>query len=255
MALRATGCSPDCNDARVCGQDCSYHRCFAPRVTEGPSGMHDRPRPFVIRAAHLAGWRFSPGVQFNFCLHVFDLQSQTTACLVEAFRRIAGEGMGPTRAKAELLRFELDELSIPLHDAARAHRIRVHFVTPTELKHNGAIMEQPDFRVLISLARARIAGLSTFYAAAIEPVDWPFLQRAEDIRMTRCEIHTVEALRTSTRTGRTHSIGGFVGVVEYEGDLGEFLPWLRAAEFAGIGRHTTFGKGEIRVQIQTPGEC
>ena len=45
-----------------------------------------------------------------------------------------------------------------------------------------------------------------------------FGKRAETIRMTRCEIQQVEAQRRSGSTGQTHSLGGFVGDAEYEGD-------------------------------------
>ena len=38
-------------------------------------------------------------------------------------------------------------------------------------------------------------------------------------------------------------------VVEYAGDLGEFVPWLKAAEIAGVGRQAAWGKGEIRISV------
>jgi hypothetical protein len=65
--------------------------------------------------------------------------------------------------------------------------------------------------------------------------------------MTACEGRRVEAERRSSRTGQNHSIGGFVGVAEYEGDLAEFLPYLEAGRWTGVGRQSVWGKGEIRV--------
>ena len=44
-----------------------------------------------------------------------------------------------------------------------------------------------------------------------------------------------------------HPIGGFTGTAEYVGDLAEFLPWLRAARWVGVGRQTVWGKGDVRV--------
>jgi hypothetical protein len=44
-----------------------------------------------------------------------------------------------------------------------------------------------------------------------------------------------------------HPLGGFTGSAEYEGDLAEFLPWLRAARWVGVGRQTVWGKGDVRV--------
>jgi len=63
--------------------------------------------------------------------------------------------------------------------------------------------------------------------------------------MTRCELVQVAAGRTSRATGQRHSLGGFTGVAEYEGDLAEFLPYLEIARWTGVGRQTVWGKGEI----------
>jgi hypothetical protein len=67
--------------------------------------------------------------------------------------------------------------------------------------------------------------------------------------MVRSELRQVEAVRRSSRTGKVHGIGGFVGVAEYEGDLSEFLPYLEAAQWTGIGRQCVWGKGELRMAV------
>jgi hypothetical protein len=67
--------------------------------------------------------------------------------------------------------------------------------------------------------------------------------------MTRSELRQVEATRRSSRTGQLHGIGGFVGVAEYEGQLGEFIPYLEAAQWTGVGRQCVWGKGELRLEI------
>ena len=54
--------------------------------------------------------------------------------------------------------------------------------------------------------------------------------------------------RRSTRTGQVHPLGGFAGWAEYEGELAEFLPWLRAAYWTGVGRHTVWGYGAISIE-------
>jgi CRISPR/Cas system endoribonuclease Cas6 (RAMP superfamily) len=69
------------------------------------------------------------------------------------------------------------------------------------------------------------------------------------VKMTRCEINRVHVERRSSRSRQVHSIGGFVGEAEYEGELTEFLPYLRLAEWTGVGRQTVWGKGAIAVQV------
>ena len=66
--------------------------------------------------------------------------------------------------------------------------------------------------------------------------------------MTDCHLHHQDPERRSTRTGRTHSLGGFLGSAEYEGDLAEFLPYLAAAKWTGVGRHAVWGNGEMEVR-------
>ena len=74
-------------------------------------------------------------------------------------------------------------------------------------------------------------------------------ERAAAIRMTRCELEHVDAERLSGSTGQRHSLGGFIGVAEYEGDLAEFVPYLEIARWTGVGRQTVWGKGEIAWEI------
>jgi len=72
-------------------------------------------------------------------------------------------------------------------------------------------------------------------------------QRAGKVRLTKCEIRWKEVTRQSSKTGQEHPLGGFVGEAEYVGKLEEFVPFLEAAQWTGVGRHTVWGKGEIRL--------
>jgi len=124
-------------------------------------------------------------------------------------------------------------------------RVTVRFVTPTELK--GASSE-PEFGVLASRIRDRISTLRELYGDGPLEIDFKaFGERAAQVRMTRCEFQHVAAERRSSRTGQTHSLGGFTGEADYEGDLTEFVPYLEAARWTGVGRQTIWGKGEIHV--------
>ena len=67
--------------------------------------------------------------------------------------------------------------------------------------------------------------------------------------MTRFECRRVESERRRSNTGQTHSIGGIVGIAEYEGDLAEFIPYIDAARWTGAGRQSVCGKGGIAFRI------
>ena len=209
----------------------AYARWFAPSSLAGPSGLHDRPRPFVLRAAHLEGAAIPAGGDFWLALNVFDPRAEPD--LARAMAQFAS--LGSIRRENLQLSFEPD----------RATRVRLRFVTPAELKGGSAA----NFAVLWRRVRDRISTLRALYGAGPLPIDFrATAERAARIRNTRCELTGIAAERLSRSTGQRHSIGGFVGIAEYEGDLGEFVPYLQIAQHTGVGRQTVWGKGEIRVE-------
>jgi hypothetical protein len=201
--------------------DC-YRRWFVP-AAGGPSGLADPPRPFVFRL---------PG-PLEAGLNVFVTQEPA----VELFTRVMADlGTIENVEGTDLLRLPLAVSRDPVS------RIRVRFLTPTELK--GA--EQPEFGVLMARIRDRISTLRALYGAGPLEIDFKaFGERAGRVTMSGCELVQVAAERVSRRTGQRHSIGGFTGVAEYSGDLAEFLPYLEIARWTGVGRQTVWGKGEI----------
>lgn len=72
-------------------------------------------------------------------------------------------------------------------------------------------------------------------------------QRAQVILLERHRLRYQNRLRTSSKTGQTHPIGGFLGEADYAGNLDEFLPLLDAASWTVVGRQTVWGKGQIRL--------
>jgi len=203
----------------------AYARFFAPKraAGSGPSGLADPPRPFVFRM-------LGPlEVGMNLFL--------TREPAVESFTRVMAElGTLTSVTGTELLHLSL------CTTGTATHRVRVHFKTPTELK--GA--EQPEFGILLSRIRDRISTLRELYGDGPLAIDFKaFGERASRVLMTRCELVPIATERTSRATGQTHSLGGFTGVAEYEGGLGEFLPYLEIARWTGVGRQTVWGKGEI----------
>ncbi|MGP8246613.1 MAG: CRISPR system precrRNA processing endoribonuclease RAMP protein Cas6 [Bryobacteraceae bacterium] len=247
------------------GQD--YARWFRPgRVSETrptPSGLADWPRPFLLRASHLDGMECRPGECWSFDVHIFAREAFRP--LVRALTGAAEHGMGrgcvsSALASAEAL--DLDDNAAPLAgegtpppirlnlaDAGeRASRVSLRFVTPTELKGRAFSAQEPDFATLFARLRDRLGNLGTLYGAGPLEVDFRGLgERARSVRLRHAQLHWERAERRSSRTGQVHPLGGFTGKADYEGDLGEFLPWLAAARWVGVGRQTVWGKGDVRV--------
>jgi hypothetical protein len=272
--FRRIACVPHCESARTCElrAGCPYALMFEPSaMSRGPSGLADWPRPFVFRASHLDGSTVTPGSAFSFDLNLFDMRNPAIAYLVLAFAQLAREGLGPKRGRADLVSvWRLNEtgdaaprifdgttllqqgaeaMQLDLQPAAApVQRVRVRFVTPTELKAGQQVVDRPEFAVLASRVRDRVSTLRSLYDDGALPIDFrEFGERASRVRLTHCDLRRVDATRQSSRTGQVHSIGGFVGEAEYEGELAEFVPYLRAAKWTGVGRQTVWGKGELEV--------
>lgn len=225
-----------------------YTAIFEPKAAgAGPSGYADRPRPFVIRASHLDGATITGGEDFHFDVHLFDVMGDQPRLFVAAFTRLSEEGLGPGRTRAELVSVDQENIAISLDAAPEpVARIRVQFVTPTELK--GAV--RPEFPILFARLRDRISTLRALYGAGPLDIDFRAMgERAARVTVARCDLAWHATERRSSRTGQRHPLGGFTGEAEYDGDLAEFLPYLRAGQWTGVGRQTVWGKGEICFQL------
>jgi CRISPR/Cas system endoribonuclease Cas6 (RAMP superfamily) len=134
---------------------------------------------------------------------------------------------------------------------AGVKRVRLRFLTPTEIKVAGEIVNEPGFAAFFARLRDRIGNLRTLYGDGPLPVDFRAQNaRAASVRLASCQLEQERYDRFSTRTRQQHPLGGFTGVAEYEGEtLGEFLPYLVAGQYTGVGRQTVWGKGAYRVEV------
>jgi hypothetical protein len=225
----------------------TYTRVFEPKLEQGPSGLADPPRPFVFRARHLDGLTIGPGETFHFDANIFDVRGDSVSSFVEVFSEFAAAKLQRVDRASEPQRVSLEPAVTPVS------KVRVEFLTPTELKSKDQIVDRPEFRILFGRIRDRLSTLSGLYGSGPLPIDFAATgERAAKVRLTQCDIRQVLAERRSGRTGQTHPIGGFVGSAEYEGELAEFLPYLEAARWTGVGRQTVWGKGEIHVWATQP---
>lgn len=194
-----------------------YERWFQPTAA-APSGLQDPPRPYVVRTRHLEGHTFATGDPIPFRVHIFD----------------AGAPIG-TPVTISL---------IPPTDPVS--RIRVEFLTPTELKGSNDF----DFATLFARIRDRVSTLRALYGKGPLPIDFRAMgDQAAIIRKTASSLIDSSHHRTSKQTGQHHPIGGHTGWADYEGNLTTFLPYLQAATWTGVGRQTVWGKGELRTTV------
>ncbi|MGO9011892.1 MAG: CRISPR system precrRNA processing endoribonuclease RAMP protein Cas6 [Bryobacteraceae bacterium] len=254
-----------------------YVRLFEPGRAGGasPSGLKDWPRPFLFRTAAVDGREIAQGETFHIDMHVFDSRPEPMGAVRATFQRLGEAGLGPGRGRATLSRVEqigTDEtvreiaaepgapsvISLDPDPAEKdVHQVSLRFLTPTELKGGsgpGIVLDRgPEFGVFFARLRDRVSSLRTLYGAGPLAIDFRGLgARARAVKLVSSDLNWTSARRRSSRTGQSHPLGGFTGIARYQGDLGEFLPWLRAARWTGVGRQTVWGKGDVRVIA--PGE-
>jgi hypothetical protein len=190
--FRRIACVPDCAGPGSCQirHQCAYADLFEPACLDGPSGLADSPRPFVIRAASLDGKSYQPGETLAIDVHIFRLYGPAIAYFVLAFHQLALEGIGVGRGRIRLVR--VSALDQERREAGEVYRngqfiatsntqpeclkldhpgtgiqpeyLTLRFVTPTELKSDGVILREAPFGIVLARARDRIANA--------EPVVW-----------------------------------------------------------------------------------
>ncbi len=151
-------------------------------------------------------WMAAPsrtGERFHFDLNLFDLDSPAVAYLVLAFAQLTRQGLGPRRSRVELVSVTqsdenghpaatlfkgtsliLSEGAQPVANQPRSRRcepvsrLRVHFLTPTELKSGQQIAARPEFSILAARVRDRISTLRELYDEGPLEIDFRALANA-----------------------------------------------------------------------------
>lgn len=268
LQLRKQICRPDCSDSRTCPAKelCLYQQLFEGETGDArPSGYREPPRPFVLRAQSWDELRLAPGQRMTASLHLFDPRVEVLQELLKAFGAMGATGFGPGRA-----RMKLQEIRQPHKDrvlwsssnrapverpgmmvfdltpiADAPNSIRAKFLTPTEIKSQGAVVRDATFERLFARLYERLVFLIRHYGGEYSDDDGA-LDAAKKIVTVSQNLEGMEVERFSTRTGQSHPLSGFVGEAEYSGDFSVLWPWLMASEWAGIGRQTVWGKGAVR---------
>lgn len=220
---------------------------FSPRHVDGPSGLRDRPRPFVLRAAHLDSAAMPAGACFELGLNVF------SQAAVDPLREALG-GLRIQGTTLTLSDFSVRTVVVDLAVRTAAPvAVRVRLVTPLAMKGwTGDGL--PPFAVLAVRLRDRISMLASFYDQGPPELDFAGLaRRAAMVEARGGEVVEREWHRRSSRTGRTNPMGGAVGWVEYAGPLAEFVGLLEAGCWTGVGRHTVWGQGSIELSEPAAG--
>ncbi len=237
----------------------------------------DVPQPFIIEPPLDERTEIPAGERLTFGLTLVGKAIGYLPYFMVAFRELGGAGLGHRSGKYALrevaARHPHTAESRRLYDGqgllvkngngpieltdetlmARAaswpgDRIRISFLTPARLKHEGDYAVQPEFHVLARALLRRVSSLAYFHCGARWEADFKgLIALAETVRLAEARTEWVDWERWSTRQERMMNLGGLVGEAVYEGNLTPFLPLLAAGELLHVGKATAFGNGLYRV--------
>lgn len=273
-SLRRTVCVTHLRDCHPCPLQprCPYVYLFETPGAEKAGSFHlDRaPHPLVIcppgpeEPVHdlLAVRTVLIGPAVNYLPHV-----------IWAFHSLGLSGLGAQRSPYILRSVEVDgggkpstlwEASNPVllkagyrpvrigDESAQptpASRVRLRFCTPLRIRFQRRLCTRLTFPVLMTNVLRRLHLLDQVHGDG----GWRFdhaelIRAAESVRCTAYELRWHDWTRYSSRQNTKMQLGGLLGTVTFEGDLGPFMPYLRAAELVHVGRNTSFGLGRMVIE-------
>lgn len=262
-ALRLGACSSSPACAATCERPsaCTYSRLFDPPLPSPPPhkllrGSTQAPPPLLPLIPAPGALELSPGASFDLGVRVLGrLDPPHDQHLIRALERLPELGLGRDQGRLATESVAHDglpnrTLAIPPPDAA-PRRATITLETPAWIEQNGRLLTTPDFRTLFRNVNRRITSLCALYGEL--PADHEDRYRRLDALCDEVSIdaslRTVRWERHSLERDERHPMKGLLGTLALEGNLGTFVPTLRLAEIAHVGKATSHGLGRLRVQL------
>ncbi|NMC72957.1 MAG: CRISPR system precrRNA processing endoribonuclease RAMP protein Cas6 [Geobacteraceae bacterium] len=261
----------ECSRCLLAGR-CLYARVF--EIVRGAGDGQNRiaapPHPYVIEPPLATETRFRAGEGFDFSLLLFGAVNESLPYFIYAFETMGEAGIGSRvagkRAGFRLERVQcggttvydgatrtlvmphsLKKLAVPAVNAAEASgAVCVRLLTPLRLKSGNAFTAELPFHVLVRAMLRRISSLFAAYGDGEPPLDYRGLvAAAQGVEAVESSLRWHDWERWSGRQEQTMLMGGLLGTITYEGEIGPFLPLLELSRQLHLGKQTAFGLGKI----------
>ncbi len=283
-ALRAqfclAGAGPECGRPSV-ATSCPVCFLLAP-VEAGHRRGQDVPRPYVLRALSQGSLAYAPGQTLEFEMATFGQALGVFPYALLGIQEMGQRGLGagrqggfhlsevwaenplagrqervyrPEDAVVHTPALPVDAAQVAVEAAALAHRggaqrLRLSLRSPTRLVEGGRLVKPEAFELRALLARLleRLDALGDRYGAGPLGVAFaPVLRQADAVRVAERRLVWRELFRASGRHRAQLPMGGLLGDVLLEGDLGPLLPWLVWGSLVHVGKDATMGNGALRL--------
>lgn len=282
-AFKRISCSLRDTECRSCllRSNCPYAYIFEtapPPGSEALRNYENVPRPFILEPPLESRTHYGTGEKLRFNLILIGRAISYLPYFIVAFREMGEMGIGRMRKKyrladiwavnpinneSEIVYHAGDQLvrnvNLAVHsdignipdvsnDIPTIRQVNLEFQTMTRIKFEEKFVQQVEFHMLIRNLLRRLSSLTYFHHGWELELDFTgLIERAAKVRLVKDDTRWVDWERYSSRQENKMNLGGVVGRVEYEGDLGEFMPLLRLGELVHVGKGAVFGMGRYRI--------
>ncbi|MCS7239418.1 MAG: CRISPR system precrRNA processing endoribonuclease RAMP protein Cas6 [Thermoguttaceae bacterium] len=272
LALRRTCCPFGREDCQGCslGLRCAYAYLFETPIFADTAIMRkyrEAPHPFVFEPPPPGTKHVKAGDTAVVGLVLVGKAVDMLPYIYVALDELGRHGLGRDRVPFQLERITTEQ-GHPVWDRSQSRRFSIpdyirlnldpgpdrqavftlEFQSPTRVVVQGKLTKSPELIDIVKTLVRRVFLLRYFHCGGcIEPLSTAFLEAAASARLIRSELSWQDWERFSGRQKRRIPIGGLVGRVVFQGDLGRLRPLLAAGEFVHVGKNTTFGLGKFRI--------
>jgi len=275
VALRECSCVSGLEHCKECDRryECAYGAYFKPHRSEREHYLDadELPAGVIVRFPFAGPIRFTPMDYVPMDVVMVGRALTADLAFARAINTMAGRlGIGKKRVRMVQRRLEpltgrqasypepigWDDLASP--EDGNRHMVEVLFLSPVELRQKGEYLSGLDFHDLIWYGTHRIAALIDTHCASMEHKGLPAALRqwrddlATEARGVRRVAHSFvpeSQVYSSSQHSNRAVFPGFTGRAIFQGPMKQFLPILRALTYVHLGRHSTFGWGQIDIRL------
>lgn len=226
------------------------------------------PRPFIFEPPPTNKNEYKTGENFIFNLRLIGKAIDYLPYFIYALDEMGKNGLGKNRGKLELISIKqgtriiydgkdnkikgdikLQELQLT-HPKNQINKIKIKFLTPYRIIYEGKEAQHLAFHILIRSLLRRIGLLSYFHSD--KPYDINFtdlIAKAQKVRTLQTNLTFHGQSRYSTKQHQRIPMQGMIGEVTYQGNLTNFIPYLKIGEMVHIGKGTVFGMGKYKMEV------